>query len=60
MRRRREPFGVCQVTKKRLPQHLLVPGKAIRQKVVELIKEDYPDFDEEKYVAVTVLAKYRK
>lgn len=60
MRRRREPFGVCQVTKKRLPKHLLVPGKAIRQKMVELIKADYPDFDEEKYVAVAVLAKYRK
>lgn len=60
MSHHREPFGVCQVTKKRLPHHLLLPGKAIRHHVLQLIKADYPDFDEEKYIAADVVAKYRK
>ncbi|CAM3541007.1 hypothetical protein POKO110462_08025 [Pontibacter korlensis] len=50
MHRHSEPFGVCQITKKRLPQHMLVPGKAIRHNLLSLIRVDYPDFDEEKYV----------
>lgn len=60
MKRHREPFGFCQITKKHLPLHLLVPAKAIRQKVIDLIKADFPDFDVEKYVALDVLTKYRK
>ncbi|TPE45950.1 DUF1003 domain-containing protein [Pontibacter mangrovi] len=60
MRHHQEPFGLCQVTKKHLPRHQLVSGKAIRQSILQLIKQDYPDFDEEKYVSAVVLAKYRK
>ncbi|WP_266205650.1 DUF1003 domain-containing protein [Pontibacter kalidii] len=60
MSHHRETFGFCQITKKRLPLHLLMPGKAIRPSLLRLIKADFPDFDEEKYVALDVLAKYRK
>ncbi|MCX2739275.1 DUF1003 domain-containing protein [Pontibacter anaerobius] len=60
MRHHREPTGLCQITKKHLPNHLLVPGKAIRPNVLKLIKKDYPEFDEDKFVALDVLAKYRK
>ncbi|WP_276495991.1 hypothetical protein [Pontibacter litorisediminis] len=42
MSHHREPFGLCQITKRRLPQHLLVPGKAIRDSVLKLIQADYP------------------
>jgi len=60
MRHQHELSGICQITKKRLPQHLLIPGKAIRPALLKLIVADHPDFDEEKPVASHVLAKYRK
>ncbi|OKL41470.1 DUF1003 domain-containing protein [Pontibacter flavimaris] len=60
MKRHRESFGFCQVTKKRLPLHLLVPGNTIRPGLLKLLKVDFPELDEDKYVSVGVLAKYRK
>ncbi|GAB3197538.1 putative membrane protein [Pontibacter aydingkolensis] len=51
--------GICQITKKHLPMQQLVHGSSIRKSILELIKADHPDFDEQQYIALSQLNRYR-
>ncbi|MFD2516020.1 DUF1003 domain-containing protein [Pontibacter locisalis] len=52
--------GICQITKKHLPYHLLVPVTSIRKSILDLIKADHPDLNESHYIALDVVNRYRK
>ena len=52
--------GYCYITKKHLPIQQLVAGTSIRKSILQLIKEDHPDFEEKHYISLKVLNAYRK
>jgi uncharacterized membrane protein len=52
--------AVCHLTKRHLPLAQLVLGASIRRPIFKLIQQDFPDFNDELYVAVGNLNSYRK
>ncbi|MHA6247923.1 DUF1003 domain-containing protein [Pontibacter sp. CAU 1760] len=60
MRKHLVQNGVCQVTKRHLPMRMLVPGTSIRKSILDLIRIDYPDFEESGYISLEKLSQYRK
>lgn len=48
------------ISKKEFPITDKISGKAIRNPILALIKNDYPDFDEEKSLAIEELNMYRE
>lgn len=51
--------AVCQITKKELPIHELMPVVSIREPILDLIRKDHPDLDNKGYVSLDELKKYR-
>jgi uncharacterized membrane protein len=60
MRKHHAQTGVCHITHKVLPLHSLVLGTSLRKSLFDLIKADYPDFEEAHYISQAKLAVYRK
>ncbi|OGU55747.1 MAG: hypothetical protein A2V66_11750 [Ignavibacteria bacterium RBG_13_36_8] len=55
-----DKYGICQITKKKFPKSQLVSGHAIREPIIQLIKEKYPDYSAEGYVSVKELNYFRQ
>lgn len=53
------PEMICYVTKKSLPASELVSARNIRKSVFYLIQKDHPGFDENCFISVDILNKYR-
>ena len=51
---------ISDVSKKEFPIVEKVSGKTIRNPILALIKKDYPDFDSDKFLAVSELNLYRE
>jgi len=51
---------VCQLTKKKRKLHECMPAIILRPKLVNLIKQDYPDFVQEGYIGKDEVKKYRR
>ena len=50
----------CQISKKKFPVSELIPAHYVREGVVNLIKKDHPDWDNEGYIEKNELNKFRK
>lgn len=53
-------MGTCHITHKQIPVRQLVHGSSIRKSILELIKAEHPDFDENSYISADKLVEYRK
>lgn len=51
--------AVCQITKKELPIHELMPVVSIREPILDLIRKDHPDLDYKGYISLDELNNYR-
>jgi uncharacterized membrane protein len=60
MRKHHAPTGVCHISQKQLPLRVLVSGSSIRKSIFDLIKADYPDFDETHYISQEKISVYRR
>ena len=54
------PTFISDISKKEFPVADKVPAKNIRNPILALIQNDYPDFDENKYLAISELNMYRE
>ena len=52
--------ATCHISKKKLPQHELYRGHFLKKEMRELIKKDYPDFNDDSYISIESLNEYRK
>ncbi|PKL38417.1 MAG: hypothetical protein CVV44_11055 [Spirochaetae bacterium HGW-Spirochaetae-1] len=52
--------ALCQVTGKELSEDMLVPANSIRLPILELIRTDHPDFDENGFICIDELNRYRQ
>jgi uncharacterized membrane protein len=52
--------ATCQVTKKKFPLNELYKGQFLKKELLDLIKKDLPDFNEDSYISVESLNEYRK
>src|SRR5690242_12994824 len=50
----------CDITQNELPLNRLTKGHGIRPKIMDLIKQNNPNFDENSYISTDELSKYRK
>lgn len=55
-----EKKAFCQISNKKFPISELVPANYVREGVVNLIKKQYPDWDENGYIEKNELNKFRK
>ncbi|MES2309073.1 MAG: DUF1003 domain-containing protein [Verrucomicrobiota bacterium] len=51
--------GICQISKKECHLDDLVPGNAIRPKIVRMIRHEHPDWNNEGYISTEILNQYR-
>ncbi len=51
---------LCNISHKHYSINNLTEGKYLRQHIFDLIKEDHPDFNEDSYICLKELNKYRK
>ena len=52
--------ATCQVTKKKFPLNELYKGELLKKELLDLIKKDVPDFNEDSYISIESLNQYRK
>ncbi len=52
--------GKCKISGKEFPINELYQGDAIRNEILELIREDYPEFTVDDYISIDSLNKYRR
>jgi uncharacterized membrane protein len=50
----------CHITGKKLPKEMLVSANSIRIPILKLIRKDYPNFDENSFICIDELNRYRK
>ncbi|WP_306352782.1 DUF1003 domain-containing protein [Flavobacterium sp. '19STA2R22 D10 B1'] len=55
-----EPTFISAISGAKFPERDKVSGKAIRNAILCLIKEDHPNFDEDQYVSVSEVNLYRE
>lgn len=51
---------VSDISKKQFPENEKVSAKLIRQPIIDIIKKEHPDFNENCYIAMSELSHYRK
>lgn len=54
------PTFISDISKIEFPMSDRVAGITIRNPILSLIKKDYPDFDEDKYISISELNTYRE
>ena len=59
MRKKIKNKALCQVSGKEYPLSQLVPGIAVRKPVLELIKEKYPQWNDEGFISLKELNGFR-
>jgi len=52
--------ATCYISKKKLPVAELYKGRFLKKEIVNLIKKDFPDFNDDEYISVESLNEYRK
>ncbi len=50
----------CHISKKKFPLRELYIGGFLKKEIFDLIKKDFPDFNEDSYVSIDSLNEYRK
>ena len=51
---------ISDISKKEFPLADRIAGKAIRNPILALIQNEYPDFDEDKFIAISELNRFRE
>jgi uncharacterized membrane protein len=51
---------ICHISKKELPLSEAYKGHDIREPILQLIKNDYPEFDSDSYISIDQLNQYRQ
>ncbi len=51
---------VSDISKKEFPVADRIAAKAIRNPILALIQNEYPDFDEDKFIAISELNRFRE
>jgi len=57
---KKKTHALCQTTGKELSRDILIPANSIRLPIIGLIRKDHPDFDENGYICVDELNRYRQ
>jgi uncharacterized membrane protein len=52
--------AICQITKKKFPINELYKGDSLKKEIVDLIKKEFPDFNEDSYISIESLNEYRR
>src|SRR6185369_1154726 len=52
--------ATCYISKKKHPVTDLYKGHFLKKEIVDLIKKDFPDFNESDYISIESLNEYRK
>jgi len=52
--------ATCYISKKKHPLSELYKGHFLKKEIVDLIKKDFPDFNESDYISIESLNEYRK
>jgi uncharacterized membrane protein len=52
--------ATCHISKKKLPVSELYKGRFLKKEILDLIKNDFPDFNENEYISIESLNEYRK
>jgi uncharacterized membrane protein len=52
--------ATCHISKKKLPVSELYKGRFLKKEILDLIKKDFPDFNENEYISIESLNEYRK
>ena len=52
--------ATCYISKKKHPVAELYKGHFLKKEIVDLIKKDFPDFNESDYISIESLNEYRK
>jgi len=52
--------AICQISKKRFPLNELYKGGFLKKEIFDLVKKDFPDFNEDSYISIESLNEYRK
>ena len=52
--------ATCYISKKKFPVAELYEGHFLKKEILDLVKEDFPDFNETHYISVGSLNEYRK
>jgi len=55
----RKKTGICQIDHKEWPIESLMPASSVRDNLVNLIRLEHPDWDENGYISLQELANYR-
>jgi len=53
-------IATCYVGKRKLPVTELYRGRLLKKETLDLIKKDFPDFNENEYISLQRLNEYRK
>ncbi len=52
--------ATCYISKKRLPLTELYKGRFLKKEILDLIKKDFPDFNDNEFISIESLNEYRK
>lgn len=52
--------ATCHISKKKFPITELYKGRFLKKEILDLIKNDFPDFNENEYISIESLNEYRK
>ena len=52
--------ATCYISKKKLPVAELYKGRFLKKEILDLIKKDFPDFNDNEYISMESLNEYRK
>ena len=52
--------ATCYISKKKLPVAELYEGRFLKKEILDLIKKDFPDFNDSEYISMESLNEYRK
>ena len=53
-------MNICYVNKKQYPDEELLVGSSVRHSLLHLIKKDFPDFGDDKFISQESLGTYRR
>ena len=52
--------ATCFISKKKFPVAELYEGRLLKKEILDLIKKDFPDFNDNEYISIESLNEYRK
>ncbi len=52
--------ATCYISKKKFPVAELYEGRFLKKEILDLIKKDFPDFNDSEYISMESLNEYRK